>query len=106
MTKIIYVEHNGTEREVEVENGLSLMEGAVRNLVPGIDGDCGGECACATCHVFVDATWRDKLPAMGDMENAMLDLVEDRGANSRLACQLKAAPELDGMVVRTPIGQH
>ncbi len=106
MTKIIYVEHNGTERAVEVENGLSLMEGAVRNLVPGIDGDCGGECACATCHVFVDAAWRDKLPAMGDMENAMLDLVEDRSENSRLACQLKAAPNLDGMVVRTPIGQH
>ncbi|MGK2914899.1 MAG: 2Fe-2S iron-sulfur cluster-binding protein [Porticoccaceae bacterium] len=106
MTKIIYVEHNGTERAIDVKNGLSLMEGAVRNLVPGIDGDCGGECACATCHVFVEPAWLDKLPAMSEMENAMLDLVEDRSERSRLACQIKASPALDGLVVHTPLGQH
>lgn len=106
MTKIVYVEHNGTERPVEVETGLSLMEAAIRNLVPGIDGDCGGECACATCHVLVEPAWLDALPPMGAMEDAMLDLVENRSERSRLACQIKASPELDGLVVHTPQGQH
>lgn len=106
MTKIIYIEHNGTQRSVDVEDGLSLMEAAVRNLVPGIDGDCGGECACATCHVFVEPSWLDRLPAMSEMENAMLDLVEGRSDRSRLACQIKAAANLNGLVLHTPIGQH
>jgi 2Fe-2S ferredoxin len=104
--KVTYIEHNGTQRVVDVEEGMSLMEAAVSNLVPGIDGDCGGVCACATCHVFVDDAWLAKLTPMESMEDAMLNLAEGRDANSRLACQLKATPELDGLVLRTPIGQH
>lgn len=106
MIKVTYIEFNGTERTVEVDEGMSLMEAAVTNLVPGIDGDCGGMCACATCHVHVEAEWLDKLAPMADQEDAMLNLAEGRAANSRLACQIKAAPELDGIVVRTPLGQH
>ncbi|TAJ98560.1 MAG: 2Fe-2S iron-sulfur cluster binding domain-containing protein [Chloroflexota bacterium] len=106
MIKVTYIEHNGTQRVVDAEEGMSLMEAAVSNLVPGIDGDCGGVCACATCHVFVDDAWIAKLAPMESMEDAMLNLAEGRDANSRLACQLKAAPELDGLVLRTPIGQH
>ena len=106
MIKITYIEHNGTQHVVDVEEGMSLMEAAVSNLVPGIDGDCGGVCACATCHVFVDDAWIAKLAPMESMEDAMLNLAEGRDANSRLACQLKAVPELDGLVLRTPIGQH
>lgn len=106
MIKVTYIEHDGTERVVDVEEGMSLMEAAVSNLVPGIDGDCGGVCACATCHVFVDDAWLAKLTPMESMEDAMLNLAEKRDANSRLACQLKAAPELDGLVLRTPVGQH
>ena len=106
MIKVTYIEFNGTERTVQVEEGMSLMEAAVTNLVPGIDGDCGGVCACATCHVHVDPAWIDKLPAMESLEDAMLNLAEGRDARSRLACQIKAAPDLDGILVRTPIGQH
>ena len=106
MIKVTYIEFNGTERTVQVEEGVSLMEAAVSNLVPGIDGDCGGVCACATCHVHVDPTWIDKLPAMESLEDAMLNLTEGRDAHSRLACQIKAVPDLDGIVLRTPIGQH
>ncbi len=106
MIKVTYIEFNGTERTVQVEEGMSLMEAAVTNLVPGIDGDCGGMCACATCHVHVDPAWIDKLPAMESLEDAMLNLAEGRDALSRLACQIKAAPDLDGILVRTPIGQH
>ena len=106
MIKVTYIEHNGTQRVVDVEEGISLMEAAVSNLVPGIDGDCGGVCACATCHVFVDDAWLARLTPMESMEDAMLNLAEGRDANSRLACQIKATPELDGLVLRTPIGQH
>jgi len=106
MIKVTYIEFNGTERTVQVEEGMSLMEAAVSNLVPGIDGDCGGVCACATCHVHVEEGWLSRLPAMESLEDAMLNLAEGRDATSRLACQLKAAPALDGIVVRTPIGQH
>jgi 2Fe-2S ferredoxin len=106
MIKVTYIEFNGTERTVQVEEGMSLMEAAVTNLVPGIDGDCGGMCACATCHVHVDPAWIGKLPAMEPLEDAMLNLAEGRDALSRLACQIKATPDVDGIVVRTPIGQH
>ena len=106
MIKVTYIEFNGTERTVQVEEGMSLMEAAVTNLVPGIDGDCGGVCACATCHVHVDPAWIDKLPTMESLEDAMLNLAEGRDALSRLACQLKATPGLDGIVLRTPVGQH
>lgn len=106
MAKITYVDFNGSKREVTVENGMNLMEGAVTNMVPGIDGDCGGACACATCHVHVDPAWLGKLPPMEDLEDMMLGLVDSRDANSRLSCQLKAAPELDGLILNTPQGQH
>lgn len=106
MIKINFIDHGGTERSVEVEEGTSLMEAAVQNLIPGIDGDCGGCCACATCHVHIEAKWRDRIPPMEDQENQMLGLLDSRDADSRLGCQVKASPELDGIVVRTPIGQH
>ncbi|MAS41298.1 MAG: 2Fe-2S ferredoxin [Porticoccaceae bacterium] len=106
MIKVTYIEFNGTERTVEVEEGVSLMEAAVTHLVPGIDGDCGGMCACATCHVHVEAEWLDKLSPMEELEDAMLNLAEGRDTSSRLACQIQATPELDGIRVRTPMGQH
>jgi 2Fe-2S ferredoxin len=89
MPKIKYIEHSGKEHEVDVPVGWSVMEGAVKNLIPGIDADCGGACACATCHVFVDQAWLEKLPAKEDMEETMLDFAPDMAANSRLSCQIK-----------------
>ena len=106
MAKIKYIEHSGKEHEVEVPAGWSVMEGAVKNLIPGIDADCGGACACATCHVFVDQAWLAKLPKKEDMEETMLDFAPDMATNSRLSCQIKVTPELDGLVVRMPKSQH
>jgi 2Fe-2S ferredoxin len=106
MAKIKYIEHSGKEHEVDVPAGWSVMEGAVKNLIPGIDADCGGACACATCHVFVDEAWLAKLPKKEDMEGTMLDFAPDMAANSRLSCQIKVKPELDGLVVRMPKSQH
>ena len=106
MPKIKYIEHSGKEHEVDVPVGWSVMEGAVKNLIPGIDADCGGACACATCHVFVDQAWLEKLPAKEDMEETMLDFAPDMAANSRLSCQIKVTPSLDGLVVRMPKSQH
>jgi 2Fe-2S ferredoxin len=106
MPKIKYIEHSGKEHEVDVPAGWSVMEGAVKNLIPGIDADCGGACACATCHVFVDQAWLGKLPPKEDMEETMLDFAPDMAANSRLSCQIKVTPALDGLVVRMPKSQH
>jgi 2Fe-2S ferredoxin len=106
MPKIKYIEHTGKEHEVEVPAGWSVMEGAVKNLIPGIDADCGGACACATCHVFVDAAWLSKLPPREDMEVTMLDFAPDVEPSSRLSCQIKVTPELDGLTVRMPKSQH
>ena len=106
MPKIKYIEHNGKEHEIEVPNGWSVMEGAVKNLVPGIDADCGGACACATCHVYVDQAWLGKLDPKSDMEETMLDFAQELEPNSRLSCQIKVTPELDGFVVRMPKSQH
>jgi 2Fe-2S ferredoxin len=106
MPKIKYIEHTGKEHEVDVPAGWSVMEGAVKNLIPGIDADCGGACACATCHVFVDEAGLAKLPKKEDMEETMLDFAPDMSANSRLSCQIKVTPELDGLVVRMPKSQH
>ena len=106
MPKIKYVEHTGKEHEIEVPNGWSVMEGAVKNLVPGIDADCGGACACATCHVYVDRDWLAKLEPKQDMEETMLDFAQDLEPNSRLSCQIKVTKELDGLVVRMPKSQH
>ncbi|HET7409481.1 MAG TPA: 2Fe-2S iron-sulfur cluster-binding protein [Paracoccaceae bacterium] len=103
MPKITYIEHDGTEHTVEVAEGLTVMEGAVSNNIPGIDADCGGACACSTCHVYVDSAWVEKLPPKEDMETDMLDFAyEPDEARSRLTCQLKVTPELEGLVVRMP----
>ena len=106
MPKITYIEHDGREHAVEVKAGLSVMEGAIRNNVPGIDADCGGACACATCHVYVDPAWLEKLPKRQEMEEQMLDFAQEVKPNSRLSCQIKVTPALDGLVVRTPKTQH
>lgn len=106
MPKITYIDENGGERTVEVPEGWSVMEGAVKNNVAGIDADCGGACACATCHVYVDPAWEKKLPARSEMELSMLDFALDVKPNSRLSCQITVTAELDGMVVRTPKSQH
>ena len=106
MAKITYIEHNGTEHVIDVKNGLSVMEGAVKNNIPGIDADCGGACACATCHVYVQAPWTDKTGEKSAMEESMLDFAENVEDNSRLSCQIKVTDELDGLVVKMPESQH
>ena len=102
MAKIKYIEFGGQEHEVEVEDGLTVMEGARDNDIPGIDADCGGACACSTCHVYVDPAWIAKLPEIDAMEEDMLDFAYERKENSRLSCQLKVSDALDGLVVRMP----
>ncbi|MCY3984499.1 MAG: 2Fe-2S iron-sulfur cluster-binding protein [Roseovarius sp.] len=103
MAKITYIEYNGTRHEVEVANGLTVMEGARDNNIPGIEADCGGACACSTCHVYVDSTWVDRLPPREDMEEDMLDFAyEPDSVKSRLTCQLKVTEALDGLVVQMP----
>src|SRR5207344_2652922 len=105
---ITYVEYGGREHQVEVPTGLSVMRGAVDNNIPGIDADCGGECACATCHVYVDAAWLDEigLPVPGSQEAAMLSFAAVAQPDSRLSCQITMREELDGLVLRMPEGQH
>jgi 2Fe-2S ferredoxin len=100
MVKIIFIDQQGHERVVEGRAGQSLMLVAVQNEIAGIDGECGGACACATCHVLIDPEWSSKLPKAEMMEQDMLDFARDVQANSRLACQIKLTPEIDGMSVR------
>ena len=102
MPKIIYIEFSGKEHHIEMPVGYSIMEGAVKNSVPGIDADCGGSCACATCHVYVDEKFIDKLPKPQESEQDMIDFVANPKNNSRLSCQLMITDELDGIVVRMP----
>jgi ferredoxin, 2Fe-2S len=103
MAKITYVEHGGKEHVIEVANGLTVMEGARDNGIPGIEADCGGACACSTCHVYVDAAWVDKLPKKDSMEEDMLDFAWAPDAvRSRLTCQLKVSAALDGLRVQMP----
>ena len=106
MAKITYIEHNGKEHVIDVASGMSVMEGAVKHAIPGIDADCGGACACATCHVYVEQAWVDKTGKQSGMEESMLDFANDVQPNSRLSCQIKVTPELDGLVVRMPKSQH
>jgi 2Fe-2S ferredoxin len=106
MPKIKYIDHGGKGHDAEVPIGWSVMEGAVKNLIPGIDADCGGACACATCHVYVDPAWLPKLPPRSDMEETMLDFAQELQPNSRLSCQIKVTPDLEGLVVRIPKSQH
>ena len=103
MAKITYIEHNGTEHVVVVSSGLTVMEGARDNNVPGIEADCGGACACSTCHCYVDSAWVAKLPAKDDMEADMLDFAwQPDVERSRLTCQVKVTDELDGLIVHLP----
>jgi 2Fe-2S ferredoxin len=104
--KATFIEDNGITHTIEVPEGWSLMEGAVKNLVPGIDADCGGACACATCHVYVAPEWAGKLLPKTDMEETMLDFAPGVKATSRLTCQLKMTAALDGIVVTVPKSQH
>ena len=106
MTKITYIEFGGTEHTVDVRNGLSVMEGAIKNNVPGIDADCGGACACATCHVYVDDAWREQTGSASAMEESMLDFAQNVEPNSRLSCQIRVTDALDGLIVRLPEDQH
>ena len=106
MPKITYIEFDGTEHTVDVRGGLTVMEGAIKNNVPGIDADCGGACACATCHVYVDEAWREKTGTASAMEESMLDFAQNVQPNSRLSCQIKAVEALDGLIVRLPEEQH
>ena len=105
MPKITYIEHNGKSHEIEVSNELSVMEGALQNNIPGIDADCGGSCACATCHVYVDEKWFDKLPKKESAEEDMLDMAYEPKKNSRLSCQITVEDSLDGLVVKMPLRQ-
>ena len=102
MAKITYIEHSGKSHQIEVKNGLSVMEGAVQNNIPGIDADCGGGMACATCHVYVKEEWFDKLPKKEDGEEDMIDMAYEPNKFSRLSCQLTVTNELDGLEVQLP----
>ena len=102
MPKINYIEHGGKKHTIEVANGLTVMEGAIQNNIPGIDADCGGSMACATCHVYVKEEWFNKLPKKEDGEEDMLDMAFEPKKNSRLSCQLMVSDQLDGLVVNLP----
>ena len=105
MPKINYINSEGSLKTIEVENGLSVMEGAIQNDIPGIDADCGGSMACATCHVYVEENWLNKLPKAEDAEIDMIDMAYEPKKNSRLSCQLIVTNELDGLTVTTPAKQ-
>jgi 2Fe-2S ferredoxin len=106
MPQVTYIEHNGTEHRIGLEPGKSVMQGAIDNGIPGIDADCGGECACATCHVFVEGDWLAKCGTPGEQEASMLSFAATAQPNSRLSCQITMSPELDGLTVRMPEAQH
>ena len=106
MPRITFIEHNGTEHQVDAASGLSLMRAAVDHGVPGIAADCGGECACATCHVYVEPDWLGRTGERNDMEQSMLSFAAVTQDNSRLSCQIEISDALDGLVVRLPDGQH
>ena len=99
MPRIVYIESDGTHVEVDVEEGYSVMEGAILNGVEGIEAECGGACSCATCHCYVPEEWWDKLPEMDDIEDSMLEAATERRSNSRLTCQIEVTDELDGLIV-------
>ena len=105
MPKITYIEFNGKSHTIDVANGLTVMEGAIQNNIPGIDADCGGSMACATCHVYVKEEWFDKLPSKEDGEEDMLDMAFEPKKNSRLSCQIIISDELDGLTVNIPSKQ-
>ncbi len=102
MVNVTFIEHDGSEHKVVAKEGDSLMQAAVSNGVPGIDADCGGSCSCATCHVYVQENWLDRVGSVNPTEEAMLSLSTDRQDNSRLSCQIKLSEDLDGLIVNTP----
>lgn len=102
MTQITFIDCGGTARTVEGENGSTVMETAIRNGVPGIEAECGGACACSTCHVYIDEAWQEKVGQPSPMEEDMLDFAYEVKPNSRLSCQMKVSDELNGLIVRTP----
>ena len=102
MTKLTYIANDGTRFDVEAENGSTVMENAIRNAVPGIEAECGGACACATCHVYVDEAWTEAVGEPEPMEEDMLDFAYDVRPNSRLSCQIRVRDALDGLIVTTP----
>ena len=102
MPKITYIEHTGKSHTINIPKGLSVMEGAIQNNIPGIDADCGGSMACATCHVYVEEKWFNKIPKADDAEIDMIDMAFEPKKNSRLSCQLVVTDELNGLVVTTP----
>ncbi|MGZ3408936.1 MAG: 2Fe-2S iron-sulfur cluster-binding protein [Xanthobacteraceae bacterium] len=102
MPKITYIDNAGSVRTIDAEVGATVMETAIKNGVPGIEAECGGACACATCHVYVDEAWRAKTGDAAPMEQDMLDFAYDVRPNSRLSCQIKVTSELDGLIVTTP----
>lgn len=106
MPKINFIEADGTRHEVEVENGYSVMEAAINNDIHGIVAECGGACACATCHSYVDEAWLDKVPPMDDMEDSMLDAAFERKDNSRLTCQIEVNDKLDGLVIHVADNEY
>jgi ferredoxin, 2Fe-2S len=106
VARITYVESNGNEHVIEAAPGTSVMEGAVRNGIQGIDADCGGACACATCHVYVDPAWQVKSGQRNPLEESMLEFVENVRPNSRLSCQITVTEDLDGLIVRMPESQR
>jgi 2Fe-2S ferredoxin len=105
MPKITFIEHNDTEHVVEADVGRSVMQAAVDNFVPGIVADCGGSCSCATCHAFVDSRWLAKIPEAASNEESLLEGLLDRQTDSRLTCQIRITPSLDGLVLRLPKSQ-
>ena len=105
MPKITYIDQEGNSKTIEVESGLSVREGAIQNDIPGIDADCGGSMACATCHVYVEEKWLNKLPKAEDAEVDMIDMAFEPKKNSRLSCQLIVTDELNGLTVTTPSKQ-
>ena len=106
MPKIIYKDFQGGSKTIEVANGLTVMEGAIQNEIPGIDADCGGSMACATCHVYINENWLNKIPKPEDAEVDMIDMAFEPKKNSRLSCQLIVSDELDGLTVTTPAKQN
>lgn len=106
MAEIIYIEHDGTEHKVEVENGYSIMQGAIDNMLDGIIAECGGTCSCATCHCYIDEAWLDKTGEIEVKEKEMIEFAVDTRDNSRLSCQIRVTEELNGLVVRLPETQY
>ena len=105
MPKITFIDNDGNARSVDAKDGQSVMSAAVDHLLPGIVADCGGSCACATCHVYVDDAWADKVPAASEDERAMIDCAINVRDSSRLSCQIRMTRELDGLQVHTPASQ-